>query len=141
MTSPKKIAASQQWRELVDQAIVAREYAYTPYSHYKVGAALLTKTGQIYQGCNIENAGYTPSVCAERTAIFKAVSEGQQEFSAIAVATVNGVAPCGVCRQVLREFASPGLIILLGDLEGNYEVLTLADLLPHSFGPENLPHD
>lgn len=126
------------WNELFDQAIQAREFSYSPYSHYKVGAALLTKSGKIYTGCNIENAGYTSSVCAERTAIFKAVSEGEKEFVAIAVATSNSGAPCGVCRQVMREFA-PNLIIICGSVDGNYSVMTLADLLPHSFGPENLP--
>lgn len=123
--------------ELIQQATEAREFSYSPYSNYKVGAALLTKTGKVYKGCNIESAAYTPSVCAERTAIFKAVSEGEREFSAIAVVTSNGGAPCGVCRQVMREFA-PNLTIMMGDTAGNYEVLSLADLLPHSFGPEDL---
>lgn len=127
-----------QWDDLLQQAIEAMDNAYTPYSHYKVGAALLTAGGKIYRGCNIENAAYTPSVCAERTAVFKAVSEGEREFTAIAVATVNGGPPCGVCRQVLREFA-PNLTVVLGDVKGYYRVLTLSDLLPHSFGPENLP--
>jgi cytidine deaminase len=112
--------------------------AYAPYSNYQVGAALLTTEGKIYKGCNIESASYTPSICAERTAIFKAVSEGERDFAAIAVATINGGAPCGVCRQVMREFA-PHLIVIVGDISGTYEVLTLPDLLPHSFGPENLP--
>lgn len=125
------------WKQLLQQAIEAREYAYAPYSNYKVGAALLTTTGKIYQGCNIESASYTPSNCAERTAIFKAVSEGNREFTAIAVVTANGGAPCGVCRQVMREFA-PNLTIIIGDIQGNYQILTLPDLLPHSFGPENL---
>jgi len=127
-----------QWEELLQQAIEAREYAYTPYSHYKVGAALLTTDGKIYRGCNIESASYTPSNCAERTAIFKAVSEGDRNFTAIAVVTENGGAPCGVCRQVMREFA-PNLTIIIGDMQGNYQVFTLPELLPHSFGPENLP--
>lgn len=127
----------QRWEDLLRQAIEARANAYTPYSNYKVGAALLTKSGQVYQGCNIENAAYTPSVCAERTAIFKAVSEGERDFEAIAVVTANKGAPCGVCRQVLREFA-PNITIILGDVKGNYELLTLPDLLPHSFGPEDL---
>lgn len=127
----------QQWDYLLQQAVVAMDNAYTPYSNYKVGAALMTTDGKIYKGCNIENAAYTPSVCAERTAVFKAVSEGEREFTAIAVATVNGGPPCGVCRQVLREFA-PNLTVIVGDVEGNCQVLTLPDLLPHSFGPENL---
>ncbi len=130
--------SSDQWNDLFKQAVAAREYSYSPYSHYKVGAALLTKSGKVFTGCNIENAGYTASVCAERTAIFKAVSQGEVDFVAIAVATSNGGAPCGICRQVMREFA-PNLIIIFGDIQGNYQALTLPDLLPHSFGPENLP--
>lgn len=126
-----------QWDDLLKLAIEARENSYSPYSHYKVGAALLTTSGKIFTGCNIENAAYTPSNCAERTAIFKAVSEGERNFAAIAVATSNGVAPCGVCRQVIREFA-PNLTIILGDIEGKYRVVSLPDLLPDSFGPENL---
>jgi cytidine deaminase len=125
------------WENLLQAAIQAREYSYSPYSHYPVGAALLTATGQVYRGCNIENAGYTPSVCAERTAIFKAVSEGERQFTAIAVATADGGAPCGVCRQVMREF-SPEMVVVMGDLAGNYQLFTLAELLPHSFGPGNL---
>jgi cytidine deaminase len=126
------------WKNLFNQAIEAREKSYSPYSHYKVGAALLTKSGKIYTGCNIENAAYTPSICAERTAIFKAVSEGETEFVAMAVVTINGGAPCGVCRQVIREFA-PTLTIIYGSIDGAYHIVTLPDLLPQSFGPENLP--
>ncbi len=126
------------WDDLYQQAIKAMENAYTPYSNYKVGAALLTRSGKIYLGCNIENASYTPSICGERTAIFKAVSEGERDFVAIAVVTSNAGAPCGVCRQVMREFA-PNLAVIIGNTEGQYKVLTLPDLLPHSFGPENLP--
>ena len=129
--SPEKL------ENLLRQAVEAREYAYAPYSGYKVGAALLTTDGRIYQGCNIENSSYTPSNCAERTAIFKAVSEGDLNFEAIAVVTVDGGAPCGVCRQVMREFA-PNLTVIIGDLEGNHQVYRLPDLLPRSFGPENL---
>lgn len=131
------ITKEPRWEDLLRQAIEARANAYTPYSNYQVGAALLTKSGQVYKGCNIENAAYTPSVCAERTAVFKAVSEGEREFEAIAVVTYNGGAPCGVCRQVLREFA-PNIIVVLGDIEENYQLWTLPDLLPHSFGPESL---
>ena len=126
-----------EWDNLLRQAVEAREYAYAPYSNYKVGAALLTGSGKIYTGCNIENAAFGPSNCAERTAIFKAISEGDRDFQAIAVVTVDGAAPCGVCRQVIREFA-PHLTIIIGDLEGYAQVVTLPDLLPHSFGPENL---
>nr|BAL58013.1 cytidine deaminase [uncultured Chloroflexota bacterium] len=137
MTNIEQSTRPDEWKELIKQAIEARKNAYAPYSHYKVGAALLTRSGKIYRGCNIENAAYTPSVCAERTAVFKAVSEGETEFVAIAVVTADGGAPCGVCRQVLREFA-PHLTIIMADLEGRHQVLTLSDLLPHSFGPENL---
>jgi cytidine deaminase len=126
-----------KWSNLLRLATEAREKSYSPYSHYKVGAALLTTSGKIYTGCNIENAAYTPSNCAERTAIFKAVSEGERDFAAIAIMTSNGVAPCGVCRQVMREFA-PDLTIIMGDTQGHYRVVTLQDLLPDSFGPENL---
>jgi cytidine deaminase len=124
--------------KLLEQAIEAREFSYSPYSNYKVGAALLTREGQVYKGCNIESASFTPSVCAERTAIFKAVSEGYRDFVALAVATSNGGSPCGVCRQMMREFA-PNLTVIVGDTAGNYQILTLPELLPHSFGPENLP--
>lgn len=137
MINVNKTSKMNEWNHLLRQAIEAREYAYAPYSNYKVGAALLTSHGKIYKGCNIENAAYTPSNCAERTAIFKAVSEGELDFTAIAIVTANGGAPCGVCRQVIREFA-PHLTIIVGDLEGHLQVFTLADLLPQSFGPENL---
>jgi cytidine deaminase len=130
-------SASAKWDQLVEQAIEAREYAYAPYSHYQVGAALLTTDGKIYKGCNVENASYSPSNCAERTAIFKAVSEGDREFEAIAVVTSDGGTPCGLCRQVMREFA-PNLTVIIGNIDGNYRVFALPDLLPHSFGPENL---
>ena len=136
--SSKSSSQTNQWDHLLKQAIEAREHAYAPYSHYKVGAALLTTDGKVYRGCNVENAAYGPSMCAERVAVFKAVSEGDADFAAIAIVTVNAGAPCGVCRQVLREFA-PKLTVIIGDLEGNYQVLTLPDLLPHSFGPEHLP--
>jgi cytidine deaminase len=138
MTGTDNTAKTKAWDDLLQQAIQAREFSYSPYSHYKVGAALLTCSGKIYSGCNIENAGYTASVCAERTAIFKAVSEGDSDFVAIAVATVDGGAPCGVCRQVMHEFA-PNLTVIVGNIEGDYQVLPLSDLLPYSFGPENLP--
>ncbi|MEW5958109.1 MAG: cytidine deaminase, partial [Chloroflexota bacterium] len=130
-------STSSRWDELIQQAIEARAYAYAPYSHYKVGAALLTTDGKIYKGCNIENASYGPSNCAERTAIFKAVSEGERQFEVMAVVTTDGGSPCGVCRQVMREFA-PNLTVLIGDLAGNYRVFSLPELLPHSFGPGNL---
>ncbi|GAB4423594.1 MAG: cytidine deaminase [Anaerolineae bacterium] len=138
MSQTSSTVSDTQWTALLAQAIEARQQSYSPYSHYAVGAALLTRGGKIYLGCNIENAGYTASVCAERVAIFKAIFDGERDFVAIAVATANGGAPCGVCRQVMREFA-PDLTVVLGDTSGQYQVLTLPDLLPHSFGPENLP--
>lgn len=133
-------------KELVKMALSARKMAYTPYSGFQVGAALLAADGRIYTGCNIENAGYTPSNCAERTAFFKAVSEGVREFEAIAVVggpkdaeSLEICAPCGVCRQVMMEFCRPeSFQIILGKTEEDYEVYTLKELLPLGFGPENL---
>ncbi len=137
----------KQDRELIQAAMEARERAYAPYSGYLVGAALLTDEGEIYQGCNIENASYGATNCAERTAFFKAVSEGKRTFSAIAV--VGGsreheqgeifpdmAYPCGVCRQVMREFCGPDFRILVGRSTADYEEYTLEELLPRSFGPE-----
>lgn len=128
---------ASNWNDLVQAAIQAAQNAYAPYSNYVVGAALLAADGTIHPGCNIENAAYGSTMCAERTAVFKAVSEGYRRFQAIAVATVNGGSPCGPCRQVMREFA-PELTIIITDFAGNMRVCTLADLLPDSFGPENL---
>ena len=124
--------------DLVAMAIEARERAYAPYSRFKVGAALLTTSGHVYTGCNIENVAYGPTVCAERTAIFKAVSEGERQFEVIAVATRTGITPCGVCRQVMREFA-PDITILIATLGGNFRITTLRDLLPDAFAPSSLP--
>ena len=129
--------------ELVRLAIEAMAFAYTPYSGFRVGAALLTAEGKVYQGCNIENAAYTPTNCAERTAFFKAVSEGQREFDAICiVGGKDGIlsgytAPCGVCRQVLEEFATEIEVILV-NREGKTLELTLPELLPYGFGPKDL---
>ncbi|MDD6306107.1 MAG: cytidine deaminase [Clostridiales bacterium] len=123
-------------RALAKEAILAKENAYVPYSHFRVGAALLTKSGKIYRGCNIENAAYTPTNCAERTAFFKAVSEGELEFEAIAI---NGDAddylyPCGVCRQVMAEFCNPSdFLILLVNNEADWKEYTLEQLLPGAF--------
>lgn len=132
-------------KELIRMAFAAREYAYTPYSHFKVGAALLCKNGKVYTGCNIENAGYTPSNCAERTALFKAVSEGEQSFDRIAiVAGKEGAAntpitgPCGVCRQALYEFGGKELVVVLAKTEDDYIETTLGELLPYGFGPADL---
>ncbi len=123
--------------ELISIARQVRRRAYAPYSHYKVGAALLGKSGTVYTGCNVENASYGHTVCAERTAVLKAVSEGETEFEAVAVVTKNGGSPCGACRQVLSEF-SPELIIYIADKNGEYRTTTLKELLPDSFTPAHL---
>jgi cytidine deaminase len=123
--------------ELIDTAKKARKRAYAPYSHYKVGAALLGKSGKVYTGCNVENASYGHTVCAERTAVLKAVSEGEREFEAVAVVTKNGGSPCGACRQVLSEFA-PALTVYIADKDGEYRTTTLKKLLPDSFTPAHL---
>ena len=130
-------------KELLLKAIEARDFAYAPYSNHKVGAALVGKSGKVYTGCNVENAAYTPTNCAERTAIFKAVSEGECEFEAIAI--VGGIgdtlselcAPCGVCRQVLSEFCDSDMKVVMGTPE-KISVSTLGDLLPYSFNKTNL---
>ena len=131
--------------ELIRLAFEAREKAYTPYSHFKVGAALLAKSGKIYTGCNIENAGYTPTNCAERTALFKAVSEGERQFDAIAiVGSMEGktneivTGPCGVCRQALYEFGGDDLLVIMAKSKEDYIERTLGELLPFGFGPANL---
>lgn len=132
-------------QRLIDLAIRQLEFSYTPYSGFKVGAALLTKGGKIYTGCNIENAAYTPTNCAERTAFFKAVSEGEREFQAICVVGgKDGVlteyaAPCGVCRQVMMEFCDPETFqIILAVSREQYDIFTLKEILPLGFGPLNL---
>lgn len=126
-------------QQLVAQACAAADHAYAPYSHYRVGAALLAESGMVYKGCNVENAAYPASICGERTALVKAVSEGERRFRAIAIATVNGGSPCGMCRQMLYEFA-PQLWVVLADFEGRIHLeLPLSDLLPHGFGPLDLP--
>ena len=119
------------WQTLWNKALEARNFAYAPYSNYKVGAALLDKKGNIYSGCNIENIAYTPTICAERTAIFKAISDGEQEFEAIAVVTEDGATPCGVCRQVMCEFGE--LAIIIGNTKGIIKTYNLKELLPNSF--------
>lgn len=131
--------------QMIQEAIAAMQYSYSPYSHFCVGAALLGKSGKLYRGCNIENASYTPTNCAERTAFFKAVSEGEREFDAICiVGGKNGrletySPPCGVCRQVMMEFCDPETFqIILATDETHYTVYTLQELLPLGFGPDNL---
>jgi len=123
--------------KLVAQAREARERAYAPYSGYTVGAALLTKSGRIYTGCNVENAVYPLCTCAERVAVVKAVSEGEQEFDALAVATENGGAPCGSCRQTMREFGE-NIVVLIADATGAYRETTVAELLPDSFSANDI---
>ncbi len=123
---------------LIKMALEAKEKAYVPYSNFHVGAAILTDDGKMYTGCNIEIASYSPTICAERTAIFKAVSEGSKKVKAIAiVADGQDTYPCGVCRQVLREFGKDAKIIIANTQE-DYKEYTLEELLPHSFGPEDL---
>ena len=128
-------------KELCSLAVNAMDRAYVPYSGYRVGAALLTTGGEVFTGCNIENASYTPTVCAERTAVFKAVSEGYTSFEMIAVAggkngkITGAFPPCGVCRQVLAEFCSPDFPVLLVTGKDTFERLTLKDLLPRAFYP------
>ena len=131
--------------KMIDLAIEQLKYSYSPYSNFKVGAALLTKNGKLYTGCNIENAAYTPTNCAERTAFFKAVSEGEREFQAICI--VGGkdcvlteyTAPCGVCRQVMMEFCNPETFqIILATSKEQYKIFTLKEMLPLGFGPNNL---
>ncbi len=129
----------EERQQLIETARQARRWAYAPYSQYAVGAALLTASGRVYDGVNIENAAYPTGICAERVAVFKAVSEGEREFVAIAVVTSNAGSPCGSCRQVLAEFGT-GTIVYLADEEGNLQVeTTVANLLPFSFGPGDLP--
>ena len=132
-------------RELIRSALEAMKKAYTPYSDYKVGAALLTKSGKVYQGCNIENAAYTPTNCAERTAFFRAVFDGEREFDRICVVggkhgePVDYAAPCGVCRQVMMEFCDPETFrIILAVDEDHYSEYLLKELFPLGFGPGNL---
>ena len=130
---------------LIREAFEGQKFAYVPYSRFHVGAALRARDGRVFKGCNIEKAGYTPTNCAERTALFKAVSEGVREFDAIAIVgskvgekntLVTG--PCGVCRQALYEFGGPKLTVIMAKDENDYIVTTLGDLLPYGFGPANL---
>jgi cytidine deaminase len=123
---------------LIARALGVRQWAYTPYSHYNVGAALLASSGKFYDGCNVENAAYGSSICAERTALVKAVSEGERQFEAVAVVTDNGGSPCGSCRQMLAEFGLD-LVVLLLDGQGHLiSETTLKALLPDAFTPESL---
>jgi cytidine deaminase len=125
-------------RKLIETAVLARRRAYAPYSHYLVGAALITSSGRIFDGVNVENAAYPATICAERVAVFKAVSEGEREFAAIAVVTSNGGSPCGSCRQVLAEFGLE-TVVLIADAQGRLlQETSVAELLPGAFRPEHL---
>lgn len=133
-------------QDLIKRAMKAREYSYSPYSNFSVGAAILVESGNIYTGCNIESVSYTPTICAERVALFKAVSEGEREFKMLALigGPKNGekkteqiVSPCGVCRQMLYEFGRDMKIVMADSVE-RYEVRTIEELLPYGFGPDNL---
>ena len=124
--------------ELIRLAREARQRAYAPYSRFAVGAALLGRSGTVYAACNVENVSYGLSICAERAAVFKAVSEGEQEFEALAVVTSAGGSPCGACRQVLAEF-NYNMTVYVADTEGQYRAFTVEELLPEAFTPEDLP--
>ncbi len=131
-------------KELCKEAIDAMKNAYAPYSGYKVGAALLTEKGKLFAGCNIENAAYTPTVCAERVALFNAISSGERKFTALAVAggkdgVISGAfPPCGVCRQVMAEFCAPDFTVLVVTGEDSYKKYTLNELFPQAFTPKNI---
>jgi len=125
--------------DLIALALEARKKAYAPYSHFPVGAALLAESGQVYAGCNVENASYGLSICAERVALFKAVAAGEQRFKAIAVVTETMATPCGSCRQVLAEFGEDELQVIVANPEGQMEIYTLGELLPAGFTSKDLP--
>ncbi|MGG2088002.1 cytidine deaminase [Priestia aryabhattai] len=127
-------------KQLIDEAIAASKQAHVPYSHFHVGAALLTTDGKIYRGCNIENASYGLTNCAERTAIFKAVSEGDKQFSAIAVVgdTDGPISPCGACRQVLAEFCDDHTQVILANLKGDFVITNINEILPGYFSSKDL---
>ena len=126
-------------QEMVALALHARENAYAPYSHFRVGAALECASGRVYTGCNVENAAYGSSICAERTALVKAVSEGERTFTRLAIAgdSADFCWPCGACRQMLREFGA-GLRVLCANQDGGFRAFTLEELLPHGFGAETM---
>ncbi len=134
------MASATNWDELIARAAEARGTAYVPYSHFPVGAALVGESGRLYTACNVENASYGLSICAERNAVAQAVAAGERRFRAIAIVTETGAAPCGACRQVLAEFNPAGdLAVALVDGAGKRRLFTLADLLPHSFTADQLP--
>lgn len=135
----------KQISELIEKALEMRSFSYTPYSGFNVGAALLAKNGKVYTGCNIENASFTPTNCAERTAFFKAVSEGVKEFTAIAIVggpkdstELEYCSPCGVCRQVMSEFCDDSFVVICAKSTKEYRKYTLPEILPDRFGPKDL---
>lgn len=135
-----KVLDEKTWEKMLARAFENQERAYVPYSNFRVGACLLSSNGNFFDGCNIENAAYGPSNCAERTAVFTAVCAGERSFDGLAI-TTSGDAPafpCGVCRQVLNEFCEPDMPIVCADRHGNVARVTLKDLLPYSFGPKDL---
>lgn len=135
-----KGALCMKMDQLIEQSKLAREMAYVPYSKFKVGAALLAEDGTVYRGCNIENAGYSMTNCAERTAFFKAVSEGVRDFKAIAVVadTPGPCSPCGACRQVMSEFCAPDMPVYLTNMNGDVQQTTVAELIPGAFNTEDM---
>ena len=130
--------SDEMLQQLVETAVEVRRWAYAPYSNYPVGAALLTASGKIYDGVNVENAAYPNTICAERVAVFKAVSEGERSFQAIAVVTKNGGSPCGACRQVLAEFGQEALVIIADESGKIYRQALVKELLPEAFTPQDL---
>ncbi|KAF9363864.1 hypothetical protein BGX34_003147 [Mortierella sp. NVP85] len=134
------VLTEDQIKDLITQSLEARNFSYSPYSNFRVGAALRTVDGKIYQGCNVENASYGGAICAERTAFVKAVSEGHRRFVALAVSCDlnHYITPCGICRQFMNEFGKNLEIFFVND-DGTYKQAVLADLLPYAFGPEDLP--
>ena len=137
MGAPGPLSADLE-RELAARAAHARQWAYAPYSRYPVGAALLTASGRVYDGVNVENAAYGDTICAERTAVVKAVSEGEREVVAVAVASSNGATPCGACRQVLAEFGPGALVLIVDDQGAIVRRTTMREMLPSAFGPDQL---
>ena len=130
---------NKEYQSLIDLANTAREHAYVPYSHYRVGAALRTKSGRVFTGVNVESAAYPTTMCAERVAIYKAVSEGEREFEVIVVVTDNGGSPCGGCRQVMAEFGLETRVLIADGGGILLAEMTVAELLPEAFTPSHLP--
>lgn len=137
MTTSSSSQSTLSPQELIAAALTVRDRAYAPYSHYHVGAAVLAADGTVIVGCNVENAAYPSTICAERVALTAAVAQGQRDFVAIAVATENGGSPCGACRQVMAELG-PNMTVYIADAQGNYRTTTVRELLPDSFLPEHL---